>query len=104
MKLIFEWDARKAGQNIRKHKIGFEDAKTLFNDPLLITFSDNRHSDGEERLISIGSSVNRKVLLVVHTEREEGENTIVIRIISCRKATASERRAYEEGRDWKTGR
>lgn len=72
MKLVFEWDARKAGQNIRKHKIGFEDAKTVFNDPLLITFPDDRHSHGEERFISIGSTVARKVLLVVHTEREEG--------------------------------
>lgn len=97
MKLVFEWDARKAGQNIRKHKIGFEDAKTVFNDPLLITFPDNRHSAGEERLVSIGASATRKVLLVVHTEREEGEDTKIIRIISCRKATASERRAYEEG-------
>ena len=99
MKLIFEWDAKKAEQNLKKHGVRFEEAKTLFNDPLLITFPDDWHSDSEERLISVGSSARKRVLLVVHTEQEEAEDTIVIRIISCRKVTASERREYEERRD-----
>ncbi|MBP7687489.1 MAG: BrnT family toxin [Thermoflexales bacterium] len=97
MRLIFDWDANKAKVNLRKHKVSFDEAKTVFNDPLLITFPDDGHSVVEERQISIGFSANRRVLLVVHTERNETENSIIIRIISCRKATASERRVYEEG-------
>lgn len=95
MEMIFEWDQTKAYENLRKHKIGFEEAKTVFNDPWLITFPDENHSTYEDRYISIGSSAKRRALLVVHTEREEAENAIIIRIISCRKATASERRTYE---------
>lgn len=99
MKLIFEWDADKARNNLRKHKVSFEEGKTVFNDPFLITFPDEYHSEREERYISVGLSVTNKILLVVHTEREENKDTIVIRIINCRKATASERRTYEEGED-----
>jgi hypothetical protein len=101
MKLIFKWDAAKARHNIIKHKISFEDAKTIFNDPLLITFPDYEHSDTEDRFISIGISSKRRVLLVVHTETEEDEDTIIIRVISSRRTTAYERRKYEEGRDEK---
>jgi uncharacterized protein len=96
MELLFEWDESKARANSRKHKVSFEEAKTVFNDPLLITFPDEYHSDYEERLISIGTSADNRILLVVHTEREQDENTVIIRLISCRKATASERRVYEE--------
>lgn len=96
MELLFEWNENKAIQNHKKHKVSFEEAKTIFNDPHLITFSDEEHSWSEERSISIGTSAARKVLLVVHTERETTEETLIIRIISCRKATASERRTYEK--------
>ena len=92
MELIFEWDEEKAKKNLRRRKVSFEEAKTVFNDPFLWTFPDPEHSDIELRYISIGYSSRGRVLVVVHTER--GTN---IRIISCRKATASERRAYEEG-------
>ncbi len=95
MELIFEWDEDKAQENLQKHGIAFEEAKTVFNDPFLITFFDDEHSDAEDRYISIGVASNRKVLLVVHTERGK----FVIRLISCRKATLSERRVYEEGKD-----
>ena len=95
MELIFEWDARKAGSNKNKHGVSFEEAKSLFFDPFLITFPDEGHSDFEERYISIGYSIRGRVLLVVHTEREI-DNELVIRIISCRPATSSERRVYEE--------
>lgn len=71
----------------------------FLNDPLLITFPDEEHSTSEERYISIGTSATNKILLVIHTEREATEETMIIRIISCRKATASERRTYEEGED-----
>jgi uncharacterized protein len=97
MELIFEWDENKARENLRKHKVSFEEAKTAFNDPLLITFPDEYHSDYEDRYISIGISAKSRVLLVVHTEREQNEDTLIVRIISCRKATSSERRVYEEG-------
>ncbi|SRR5258706_1088124 len=96
MELIFEWDRNKAKSNLRKHKISFEEAKTVFHDDLLVTFSDSFHSDEENRLISIGASANGRILLVVHTENTKLKNTFVIRIISSRKATASERKTYEK--------
>ena len=99
MELIFEWNANKARANLRKHQVSFEEAKTLFNDPFLITFPDEFHSDSEGRYISIGYSTRGRILLVVHTEYQEPEETVVIRIISCRKATASERKVYEEEKD-----
>jgi hypothetical protein len=97
MLLIFEWDALKASTNLRKHRVSFEEAKTLFNDPLMITFSDEYHSEKEVRYISIGVSSRGRILLVIHSERRDSEGALVIRIISCRKATPSERRFYEEG-------
>jgi uncharacterized DUF497 family protein len=99
MELLFEWDENKARENLKKHKVSFEEAKTVFNDPLLITFPDEEHSENEKRYISIGTSAPSKILLVIHTEREASEETLIIRIISCRQATASERRTYEEGED-----
>jgi len=99
MELVFEWDAKKAKANLDQHEVSFEETKTLFNDPLLITFPDEEHSEAEERFISIGRSASNRVLLAVHTEREATEDLLIIRIISCRKAIASERRVYEEGED-----
>ena len=99
MNLLFEWDETKARENIRKHKVSFEEARTVFNDPFLVTFSDGEHSASEDRHISIGVSASNKHLLVVHTEHESGRNTLHIRIISCRKATTLERRTYEQGED-----
>lgn len=96
MKLLFEWDATKATENLRKHGISFEEAKTIFNDPLLVTFPDEEHSEHEDRSISIGLSAKNKMLLVVHTEREETADFVLIRIISSRKATKVERKTYEE--------
>jgi uncharacterized protein len=96
MEIIFEWDAKKATANLEKHKVSFEEAQTIFIDPFLVTFPDEFHSQAEERFISIGISTRERVLLVVHTEREEINELIVIRIISCRKATVSERKIYEE--------
>ncbi|MDQ3006044.1 MAG: BrnT family toxin [Chloroflexota bacterium] len=96
MEFIFEWDTRKARTNLEKHKVSFEEAQTIFIDPLLVTFPDELHSQTEERFISIGISMQERALLVVHTEREEIGERIIIRIISCRKATLSERKIYEE--------
>ncbi len=99
MKLIFEWDERKGRENRLVHKIGFEEAKTAFNDPFLISFPDDVHSGYDERLLSIGTSIRGRVLLVVHTESYEEDGVIVVRVISARKATPSERRVYEENED-----
>ncbi|WP_446009678.1 BrnT family toxin [Candidatus Electrothrix sp.] len=95
MKLVFEWDKQKAQSNLTKHYVSFEEAKTVFNDPLLLTYPDELHSEIEERYISIGSSGHSRTLLVVHTEQEAGKE-VLIRIISCRKATNMERKFYEE--------
>jgi uncharacterized DUF497 family protein len=91
MSLTFEWDEQKAEQNLRKHQVGFEEAKTIFGDPYAITIPDPHHSASESRYIDIGFSSRRRLLVVVYTER--GPN---IRIISCRRATRRERRVYEE--------
>ena len=96
MKLLFEWDAKKAETNFKKHKVRFEEAKTVFNDPFLITYRDEEHSQSEERFISIGMSATNRILLVVHLEQELTDDLIIVRIISCRKAKASERRIYEK--------
>ncbi|MDL1912710.1 BrnT family toxin [Chloroflexi bacterium CFX6] len=96
MKFIFQWDDNKARINLAKHKVSFEEGKTIFYDPFILTFRDEFHSEKEDRLISIGMSVNERLLLVVHLEREDTSEGVFIRIVSCRKATASERRLYEE--------
>ena len=91
MKLIFEWDEVKARANLKNHEVSFEEGKTIFNDPHLFTFPDSEHSIDEERYVNIGLSTKGRVLVLVHTERMGR-----IRIINCRKATARERRFYEE--------
>jgi uncharacterized DUF497 family protein len=94
--LLFEWDELKDRENRRKHRVSFMEAKTVFSDPLLVTYTDDAHSEDEERFISIGLSARQRLLLVVHTERGYEVNLLIIRIISSRKATILERRAYEE--------
>ena len=91
MALTFEWDEGKSKQNVRKHGVTFEEAKTVFNDPFAITITDPDHSDEEERYLDIGFSSQGKLLVVWYSER--GEN---MRIIGCRRATPSERKIYEE--------
>ena len=92
MALQFEWDSKKAQVNKRKHGITFEEASTVFGDPLSMTIPDPAHSIGEDRFITIGTSANGKLIVVVHTDRDD-----IIRIISARGATRSERRQYEQG-------
>jgi len=86
----FEWDDEKAKSNLKKHGVGFEEASTIFNDPKIATISDPDHSEDEERFISIGKSVIKKLLAVIHTYRKER-----IRLISARKATKAEKKNYE---------
>ncbi|MFZ0962688.1 MAG: BrnT family toxin [Terriglobia bacterium] len=87
-----EWDVAKAAHNLRKHRVSFEEASSVFYDPLAVTGTDPEHSEGEERLITFGMSPAGQLLVVSHTERDEA-----IRIISARIATRTERRIYEEG-------
>jgi hypothetical protein len=87
----FEWDQDKAKRNITKHKVDFNEAATVFGDALSSTFPDPAHSIDEDRYVTIGTSERGHVLVVSHTDRK-GK----IRIISARKATPRERRAYEE--------
>lgn len=91
MNLTFEWYEEKAKKNQKKHGVGFEEAKTVFNDPFSITIPDPLHSEDEQRYIDIGCSSKGRVLVVVYTERRSN-----IRIISCRKSVKKERRIYEE--------
>jgi len=88
--LIFEWDERKAKQNIRKHGVSFEEAATVFGDQFSITIYDPLHSEDEDRFVILGMSNKNRLLVVVHTERGDK-----IRIISARKATKKERKQYE---------
>jgi uncharacterized protein len=87
----FEWDEDKAKVNLKKHKVDFDEAATVLGDFLASTFPDPAHSVDEDRFITIGTSDRGRVLVVSHTDREDRT-----RIISARKATPSERKAYEE--------
>jgi len=91
MTLQFEWDPNKATRNVEKHQVSFEEATTVFDDPLFITVIDEEHSVEEERYITIGLSQRGRLLLVAHTDRAGR-----IRIISARKATKREERFYAE--------
>ena len=91
MRLVFEWDEAKAEQNLGKHGITFEEARTIFGDPFSMTIADPKHSADENRYVDIGTSATGRMLVVVYTERGGR-----IRIISCRRATRTERKAYEQ--------
>lgn len=87
---LFEWNTEKAGANFKKHNVSFEEAITVFSDPLSLTVKDPLHSDKENRFIITGFSDQHRQLVVVHTDRDDK-----IRIISARLATPSEKRKYE---------
>ena len=91
MALRFLWDPRKAAANERKHGVGFQEATTVFDDPLSVTIPDPDHSLEEQRFLLLGLSNRRRLLVVAHSERGES-----IRIISARRANRRERRTYEE--------
>jgi uncharacterized DUF497 family protein len=86
----FEWDRAKADANRRKHRVSFDEAATIFFDPLSATIPDPDHSAGERRFLTIGSSSKGRLLVVAHTERGD-----VLRIISARPASAAERKRHE---------
>lgn len=89
----FEWDPEKAAGNLAKHGVTFQEAATVFGDPLAMTYFDPDHSEDEDRYLSIGHSNTGRLLIVSHTDRDER-----IRIISARQASRKERKSYEEGK------
>ena len=91
MGLVFEWDSTKARTNLLDHRIDFEEAATVFGDPLSMTIPDPLHSTGEHRFIIVGQSRRGRLLVVAHTERGGR-----IRMISARRAVRRERKQYEE--------
>lgn len=93
MGYVFEWDAEKAESNRCKHRVSFDEASTVFGDPLALLMPDPDHSVGEQRYVLLGLSNRRKLLVVAHAERSPRT-----RLISARPATRKERRLYEEGK------
>jgi uncharacterized DUF497 family protein len=92
----FEWDARKALSNIKKHGVSFEQAAQVFLDPLSITLFDEAHSMNEERWLTLGQNTNGDLLVVAHTYLHAESNRSLVRIISARLATKQERRIYSD--------
>ncbi len=88
----FEWDDGKAQSNLAKHGVSFDDAASIFGDPLAVTWHDPDHSEEEDRFLTIGSSERGKLLIVAHTDRGDR-----IRIINARPTTTAERKGYENG-------
>ena len=89
----FEWDDAKAESNEEKHGVTFAEAMTIFADTLSVTGYDPRHSDEEDRFLTMGMSVEGRLLVVSHTDRSDA-----VRIISAREASRRERKDYEDGR------
>ena len=88
----FEWDPAKSLRNEAKHEVAFSEAATVFADPLALSWPDVDHSHGEYRILTIGYTELRRLVIVAHAERDDR-----VRIISARLATAAERRLYESG-------
>ncbi len=88
----FEWDKSKAARNFAKQGVTFNEAETVFDDPLYVDFYDPHHSEDEDRYLVVGESNQGHLLIVSYTERRDS-----IRIISTRQVTRAEREAYEEG-------
>ncbi len=89
----FEWDAEKAAQNLNQHGVPFEEAVTVFYDPLAATFDDPDHSLGEQRFLTLGYSSRGRLLVVWHTERRDA-----VRLINAPRATRRERKRHEDQR------
>ena len=89
--LLFGWDPDKAKRNIKTHDVSFDEASTAFKDTLSLTIFDPVHSGEEDRMVLVGNSCNNRLLVIVHTERENH-----ILIISARKPAKKERKQYEE--------
>ena len=92
-----EWDPDKAASNFQRRGVPFEEASTAFGDRLARTDPDPDHSEGEERSITIGMTLQGRVVVVWHADGVDDDGEDVVRLIGARPATASERRAYEFG-------
>ena len=88
----FEWNDKKAAENLRKHGVSLSEASTVFGDPLAVTFFDPDHSEDETRFVTFGISLDQRLLIITHTDR-----SAKMRIINARLMTPGERKIYEEG-------
>jgi uncharacterized DUF497 family protein len=95
MRYIFDWDPKKAKENLRKHRISFERAATIFRDPHALSIFDVEHSQDEDRWVTLGLDSSGNVLVTVHTFHAIDESSCKVRIISARKATRKEARQYK---------
>ena len=93
----FEWDPAKAASNLRKHKVGFVLAATIFRDPLMQSILDEDHSEFEQRWITMGHARDGRLLVVSHTDARTEGDKISVRLISARPATRNEQRQFESG-------
>ncbi len=97
MRYYFDWDPTKAKINLRKHRVSFEQASTIFLDPRMITVFDTEHSEHEDRWATMGIDRNGILLIVVHTFQQLDADCCRIRIVYARKATRKESKQYREG-------
>jgi uncharacterized DUF497 family protein len=97
MQYRFDWDPQKEELNVRKHKVAFLQAATVFRDPNQISIYDEEHSESEDRWITIGIDRGGVLRVVVHTFKNITEDLVEIRIVSARKATKREEQQYREG-------
>jgi uncharacterized protein len=95
-KFVFEWDHAKALNNKEKHGVSFDEAATVFRDAKALSIFDPDHSESEDRWVTMGISGKGRLLVVIHTFRQENEGTAIIRIISSRKTTKHETTTYGE--------
>ena len=91
----FDWDPKKARANLKKHRVSFRQATSIFRDPLTLTIFDEEHSVNEDRWVSIGRAESGQTLVVVHSSEWASQNEIKVRLISARKADRDEMRDYE---------
>ena len=92
--MIYEWNPEKADENLKRHRISFDEATSVFTDPFALTFDDPAHSADEQRYITIGTSNTQRILFLSHADRGEDH----VRILSARSATPTEAHAYQESR------
>ena len=92
--MIYEWNPKKAKENLKRHKVSFDEATSVFTDPFALTFNDPDHSQEERRYITVGTSSKQRIVFLAHVDRGEDH----VRIISARAATATESHAYQESR------
>src|SRR5438105_148 len=96
MRIDFDWDPAKAASNTAKHDVTFEQAMTVFRDPLARSILDPDHGAAEERWVTLGETAGGHLLVVVHTWNDIDPDRAVVRIISARRPTANEARQYRE--------